>query len=48
MAAHGYGNVYNLQGGIMDWARHGQPIVAPSDETFADHASAGNALSVRF
>jgi len=26
---HGYGRVLNLRGGIIAWARHGLPIVAP-------------------
>lgn len=27
LAQRGFGNVYNLQGGIVDWARRGLPIV---------------------
>lgn len=28
MAAQGFDNVYNLQGGIMAWQRQGMPLVA--------------------
>lgn len=28
MAAKGFGNVYNLQGGIMGWTRSGKPLSA--------------------
>ena len=31
MMQQGYGRVLNLRGGIIAWARHGYPIVAPSD-----------------
>jgi rhodanese-related sulfurtransferase len=47
MAARGYENVYNLQGGIMDWARHGEQIAAPTDETFAVGAGGGGAPFAR-
>jgi rhodanese-related sulfurtransferase len=30
MAAKGYGNLHNLTGGIMAWARSGKPIAAAS------------------
>jgi len=28
LAAKGFGNVYNLQGGIMGWMRSGKPLAA--------------------
>ena len=28
MASRGFGDVYNLRGGIMAWLRHGQPAAA--------------------
>lgn len=30
--ARGFQNVYNLRGGIMDWARHGGAVVAPESD----------------
>lgn len=29
LAARGFGNLYNLQGGITAWARAGNPVEAP-------------------
>lgn len=29
LSARGAGRVVNLRGGIIDWARHGLPLVAP-------------------
>lgn len=40
MAARGYTQVYNLRGGIMDWARQGNAIVAPPAELFGQPANA--------
>jgi rhodanese-related sulfurtransferase len=30
MMQHGFRNVWNLRGGIMDWARNGLPILPPT------------------
>jgi rhodanese-related sulfurtransferase len=29
LAQQGFANVFNLRGGLMSWAQHGQPIVLP-------------------
>ncbi len=43
MAARGYDQVHNLRGGIMDWARQGNAIVAPPAELFGPPANAAPA-----
>jgi rhodanese-related sulfurtransferase len=43
MMARGYQEVYNLRGGIMDWARHGQEITAATEDTFRSGAGGAHA-----
>ncbi|HEY9151081.1 MAG: rhodanese-like domain-containing protein [Gammaproteobacteria bacterium] len=31
MMAQGHGAVVNLRGGVLDWARHGLPLVPPGE-----------------
>ena len=36
MMARGFEQTYNLRGGIMDWARQGMPVEAPTPELFGN------------
>ena len=35
LAAQGFSNMHNLAGGIMSWARSGNPLSAPQQNAFA-------------